>query len=289
MTDSLDHGDAAQPAEAVAAEWEDPPRLDRSDTAPVLAADGVEGPLDWWLDMARGQKIDLSKLSIAVLIGTFATALETALAKRTGARLEHWAAWTVTAATLTELWSRLLLPRDAPAARVAVAEAEALRRHLLERARMRAAAEWLDRRAHMGRDVFRRGRPEVSDASPGGDLTDLLRACLPALRVPDDTAAALRPRPPPLWTFNDALAHVTRLLALRPDGSTLTEFLPRIPKDAPAHALRCRAALASTLIACLEQARAGAVLLDQEADWTPIHLIRRATGDTVAEDPASTA
>ena len=288
MTDSLDRRDTAQPADAVAAEWEDPPRVDRSDAAPILAVDGVEGPLDWWLDIARGQKIDLSKLSIAVLIGGFATALETALAKSTGARLEHWAAWTVTAATLTELWSRLLLPRDAPAARAAAAEAEALRRHLLERARMRVAAEWLDQRAQMGRDVFRRGRPEVS-ASRGGDLTDLLRACLPALRVPDDTAAALRPRPPPLWTANDALAHVTRLLAILPDGSTLTEFLPRIPEDAPARALRCRAALASTLIAGLEQARAGAVLLDQEAEWTPIHLTRRATGDAVAHDPASRA
>ena len=288
MTDSLDRTDAAQPADAVAVEWEDPPRLDRSDATPILAVDGVEGSLDWWLDIARGQKIDLSKLSIAVLIGAFATALETALTKPTGARLEHWGAWTVTAATLTELWSRLLLPRDAPAARAAVAEAEALRRHLLERARMRVAAEWLDRRPQMGRDVFRRGRPEVS-ANRGGDLTDLLRACLPALRVPDDTAAALRPRPPPLWTANDALAHVTRLLAILPDGSTLTEFLPRIPEDAPAHALRWRAALASTLIAGLEQARAGAVLLDQAADWTPIHFIRRATGAAVAHDPGSTA
>ena len=288
MTDLLDRRDTAQPADAVAAEWEDPPRVDRSDTGPILAVDGVEGPLDWWLDIARGQKIDLSKLSITVLIGGFATALETALAKSTGARLEHWAAWTVTAATLTELWSRLLLPRDAPAARAAAAEAEALRRHLLERARMRVAAEWLDQRAQMGRDVFRRGRPEVS-ASRGGDLTDLLRACLPALRVPDDTAAALRPRPTPLWTCNDALAHVTRLLAILPDGSTLTEFLPRIAEDAPARVLRCRAALASTLIAGLEQARAGAVLLDQEADWTPIHLTRRATDDAVAHDPVSTA
>jgi len=114
----------------------------------------------------------------------------------------------VMAAALTELWSRLKLPQDAPAARAAVAEAEALRRHLLERARMGAAADWLDQRAQLGRDVFRRGRPEVSAASRGGELTDLLRACLPALRVPDDTAVALRPRPPPLWTATDARAAI---------------------------------------------------------------------------------
>jgi len=78
-------------------------------------------------------------------------------------------------------------------------EAEALRRHLLERARMRTAADWLDQRTQLGRDAFRRGRPEVSAAGRGGDLTDLLRACLPALLVAEAAAVALQPRPPPLW------------------------------------------------------------------------------------------
>jgi segregation and condensation protein A len=189
------------------------------------------------------------------------------------------------AAALTELWSRLKLPQDAPATRAAVAEAEALRRHLLERARMGVAGDWLDQRAQLGRDMFRHGRPEVGAASRGGELTDLLRACLPALRVPDDTAVALRPRLPPLWTATDARAHVTRLLSILADGSNLTEFLPRIPEDAPTRPLRCRAALASTLIASLELARDGTLGLEQAADWTPIHLTRRGTGEAVA-DPA---
>ncbi len=287
MTDTVDRADATQSADAVAAAWEDPPHVDGADTAPVLTVDGFAGPLDWWLDVARAQKIDFAQISIAALVGAFATALETALARQTGIRLEHWAGWTVMAAALTELWSRLKLPRDAPAARAAVAEAEALRRHLLERARMGAAADWLDQRAQLGRDVFRHGRPEMRAASRGGALTDLLRACLPALRVPEDTAVALRPRPPPLWTATDARAHVIRLLGILADGSKLTEFLPRIPEDAPARALRCRVALASTLIASLELARDGTVGLEQAADWTPIHVIRRGNGDAAADDPVS--
>jgi hypothetical protein len=51
---------AENPVDAAVSDWEDPPRIDRSDTAPVLAVDGFEGPLDWWLEMARGQKIDPS-------------------------------------------------------------------------------------------------------------------------------------------------------------------------------------------------------------------------------------
>jgi segregation and condensation protein A len=277
------------PVDAAVSDWEDPPRVDRSDVAPVLTVDGFEGPLDWWLDLARAQKIDFSRISIAALIGAFVTALETALAKRVEIRLAHWGAWTVMAATLTELWSRLLLPPDAPAARAAVEEAEALRRHLLERARMRAAADWLERRAQLGRDVFRRGQPEVSAANRGGDLTDLLRACLPALQVPDEQAVAFQPRPPPLWTTSDALARVARLLAVLPDGSPLAAYLPPISQDAPARALRCRAALASTLIAGLERARDGALSLDQDADWKPIRVTRRRDDDPQADGPARPA
>jgi segregation and condensation protein A len=155
-----------------------------------------------------------------------------------------------------------------------VEEAEALRRHLLERARMRAAADWLDRRVQLGRDVFRRGRPEVSPTDRGGDLTDLLRACLFALRVPDEQAIALQPRPPPLWTASNALAQLARLLPVLPDGSPLEAYLPTIPRDAPRRALRQRAALASTLIAALERARDGALSLEQETAWQSIRLTR---------------
>jgi len=52
----------------------------------------------------------------------------------TGVRLEHWAAWTVTAATPTELWSRLKLPADSPEVRAAAAEAVALHKQIASRA-----------------------------------------------------------------------------------------------------------------------------------------------------------
>ena len=66
--------------------------------------------------------------------------METALGRRVDGQLARWGVWTVMAATLTELRSRLLLPPDAPMARAAVEEAEALRRQLLDQAQMRNAA-----------------------------------------------------------------------------------------------------------------------------------------------------
>jgi len=140
----------------------------------------------------------------------FATAREAALATRRAGQLARWASWTVMAASLTKLWSRLLLPTDVPEARSAADEAEALRRHLVERVRMLEAAEWRERRAQLGRDVFRSGQPEVAAVRRGGEVTELLRACLPVLSVPAEQEAAFRPRPPSLWTANDAMGQIGR-------------------------------------------------------------------------------
>ena len=207
-------------------DWEDPPRVARTDIAPVLSVDGFAGPLDWFLEMARAKKINLTQLSIGALMEQFADALAAALVGQDPRQLDRWAGWTVMAATLTELWSRLLLPADAAASRAAEAEAEALRRQLLARARMRQAADWLERRSQLGRDVFARGVPEAGVAGRGSDLTDLLRACLVALHVPETQTAAYRPRPPPLWRVSDAIPHLRQRLAALPDGTKLAALLP---------------------------------------------------------------
>ena len=64
-----------------------------------------------------------------------------------------------------------------------------------------------------------------------------------------------------------------------PDGSPLVAHVPPNPGTVPARALRCRVAVASTLIAGLERARDGALLLEQDADWMPIRVIRRVDAD----------
>ena len=266
--------------EAAVSDWEDPPRRPSPGAVPILAAEGFAGPLDWLLEMARAQKIDLAKLSIAALIESFAMALEAALGRRDGAfvaRLGRWGDWTVMAAALTEMRSRLLLPADAPQARAAVNEAEALRRQLIGRGQMDAAADWLDRQSQLGQDVFVRGMPEAGAAGRVGDLTELLRACLVALRVPAEQAAAYRPRPPPLWTVSNAIARVKTLLPVLPDDSPLVAFVPKIGLAESDRELRCKAAVASTLMAGLERARTGDLLLAQEDTWRPIH-VRRPSG-----------
>jgi segregation and condensation protein A len=265
------------------AAWEDPHRAACAGSAPVLSVEGFEGPLDWLLEMVRAQKIDLARLSVAALIEAFAHALDAALARRDNApvQLVRWGNWLVMAATLAHLRSRLLLPADAPEAKAAVDEAEALRRQLVGRAQMQVAAAWLDRRPQLGRDVFLRGLPAGSASGRNGDITALLRACLVALLVPEQQAEAVRSRAPAFWRVPDAIARIEQFLQTLPDGGPLAAFLPPIAGAEPARTLRCRAALSSTLIAGLELAREGTLALDQDAAWRPIRLRPRDDRDAV--------
>ena len=256
------------------AEWEDQPGSAPRSGAPVLSAEGFEGPLDWLLEMARARKIDLARLPIAALVQSFAEALDAALARPDGRApvLAGWGDWLVMAATLTQLRSRLLLPADASAAQAALSDAQAWRRQLVGREEMRSAADWLERRPQVGRDVFSRGRPEGRGDSRAADIADLLRACLSRLKVPGEWVATYQPRPPPFWRVSQAIAHIERSLLQQPRAAVLTEFLPAIAAEQADRAVRCRAAVASTLLAALELAREGGVALGQEQNWGEISV-----------------
>ncbi len=232
--------------------------------APVLTVDGFEGPLDFLLEMARAQRIDLRRLSVLAIVEALARALEAALADETPVDLTRWGEWLGMGAHLALLRSRLLLPPDAPEARAAQAEADALRARLLERELVRQTGAWLDARAQVGRDVFLRGVIEQSGAvARGADVTALFMACLVALRV-DAHGDPYAPPPPPLWRVSDAVERMTRRLSERPEGGRLASFVPVSVLSGPERELRCRAAVASTLVAGLELSRGGAVTLRQD-------------------------
>src|ERR671913_1168016 len=74
----------------------------------TLDLDGWEGPLDLLLTLARGQKVDLAKISILALVEQYLAFI--ADAKKL--RLEIAADYLVMAAWLAYLKSCLLLPKD---------------------------------------------------------------------------------------------------------------------------------------------------------------------------------
>jgi hypothetical protein len=102
--------------------------------------------------------------------------------------------------------------------------------------------------------MFARGRPEAGGAAQGaagevvkqarleqsqveydggGDLTDLLRACLVVLRLPPH-AEAYRLRKLPFWGVNAAAARITRLLDGPSEGAELGGSCQRSSRQVPA-------------------------------------------------------
>jgi segregation and condensation protein A len=235
--------------------------------------DGFEGPLDLLLDLARAQKLDLHRISIVALVDQYLAVLEQARALR----LEIAADWLVMAAWLAWLKSRLLVPEEAAADPDAEALAGRLADRLVELERVRALAAWLAGRPQLGREVFARGAAEsltVQDRSGiAADLPALLQGYTAARR----RALARRPytpKPRRLWTVQDAIARLARLVGAVPGWAVLQRFLPE-ELAGRLDPVEQRAALASTLIAALETARNGGVELRQDRAFGPI-LLRRA-------------
>ncbi len=234
-----------------------------------LTLDGFEGPLDLLLELARGQKVDLAKISILALVEQYLAVIESARQ----VRLELAADWLVMAAWLAWLKSRLLLPPEEAGADEGEVAADILAGRLRDLQAMRAAAAWLAARPQLGQDVFARGEPEdltETDRSRlAVDTPALLRAYLAAFRRAG-RAKSYRPPPMSLWSVQDALRRLASLVGSLPDWTALDRFLP----ETLATPLERRAAIASTLLAGLEMARGGALRLRQEHDFGPILLGR---------------
>jgi segregation and condensation protein A len=234
----------------------------------VLQLDGFEGPLDLLLELARAQKVDLAKISILALVEQFLAVIEGARK----IRLELAADWLVMAAWLTWLKSRLLVPA-ADDAEDAEAAAETLAARLIDLQAVRAAALWLGRRPQLGWDEFSRGTPEaltdIDRSKLRLELSGLLSAYLVARRRAG-AAQKFRPKPMSYFSVQNALERLGRLLGSVPDWSTLESFLPEGLGDG----LPRRAAMSATLIAGLEMARGGEILLRQDRAFGPI-LVRK--------------
>jgi segregation and condensation protein A len=81
-----------------------------------------------------------------------------------------------------------------------------------------------------------------------------------------------RPSPPDLWRVPDAVQRISELLRQQSTGLRIEECLPTIALYATDRTLRLRAALASTLVAGLELARDGALMLEQTQPFGSIIL-----------------
>jgi segregation and condensation protein A len=253
----------------------------------LLALDGFHGPLDHLLGLARSHRINLATLSLRALVDQLVAALRLSSAS---VLLSQKGDWLVMAAWLVQLRSVLLLPANSPARRTAVAEADQLRSRLLTLQHIQGLAAWLDRQPVVGRDVFARGQLEPS-ATPDGveiDVVAFLWACM-ALFDDDTTAVdpvpAHRPARLDWYSVVDARARILRLLESTPDGGAMEGFLPAAPAEAEPQ-LRRRSVWAATLMASLELARQGELVLAQDGVFGTIRVRRVSERASDEIDPA---
>ena len=234
----------------------------------VVDLQGFEGPIDVLLQLARDQKVDLVHISILELADQY-------LGFVTEARrhnLELAADYLVMAAWLAFLKSRLLLPDLSSEEEPSGQEMAAALQYQLQRLEaMQNAGQALMEKPRLGREFFARGAPErfkpreieILDAT----LYDLLRAYADQ----ENRKNAHEPmhiEPFEIFTVEDALQRLRRLLGKTPDWQDLWSFLP---EDLQSNILT-RSAVASTFAASLEMAKEGKVAIRQTTNFGPIFL-----------------
>jgi segregation and condensation protein A len=231
----------------------------------VLDLGAYEGPIDVLLTLAREQKVDLTKISILRLADQYLAFI--AEARRL--RLELAADYLVMAAWLAYLKSRLLLPEPPPEGEPSGEDMAAALAFQLQRLEaMQQAGARLMARPQLGRDVFARGTPEgipvVSRIVWAVSLYDLLKAY--GEQRSRAGAQVLEIRAAELFSMEEALERLTRLVGRIPDWQTLLAFLPDDLKDG----LVQRSAVAATFAASLELVRSGRLQLRPDAAFGPI-------------------
>lgn len=245
----------------------------------VIDVEGFEGPLDVLLTLARGQKLDLRKISILQLAEQYLVFVETAKKQR----IELVADYLVMAAWLAYLKSRLLLPPDPEEEGPSAEEmADRLAWQLQRLEAMRRAAARLMARDVLDRERFARGAPEpvmlrkrvVWDAQ----LIDLMRAYA---RV--KTRMEYQPlhmRRDPVYSMEMALERLRAVVGMTVGWRNLLTYLPPSWREDPK---KRRSAVAACFAASLEMAKRGEVEIRQDDTFGEIRL--RATGGRRPEPP----
>jgi segregation and condensation protein A len=246
----------------------------QQDPTLVVDVDGFEGPLDLLLELARRQKVDLTRISILALAEQYLLFVEEARKLR----LELAADYLVMAAWLAYFKSRLLLPEPPKDEGQPVAEfAAALAFRLRRLDAMRLAATRLQARTLLGRDVFSRGMPEGVRLNKRGRFEATLHDLLSAYAGQRQRAMQVHMRLPRrnVWTLAEARERLETLLGRNMDWLRLDEFLVDYLAEPSTRAT----VRASSFSASLELVREGKLALRQEAPFSPIYVRSRGASD----------
>jgi segregation and condensation protein A len=235
----------------------------------TVSLEGFEGPLDLLLNLARTQKVDLTRISILELVEQYLDFI----AKAKALRLEVAADYLVTAAWLAFLKSKLLVPAqeeedDGPSG-------EEMALHLAFRLKrleaMRDAVARLFGRKQLGQDVFPRGMPEpvrtVKKNEWWATVYDLLKTYSEQRRRMAVAPVKIGGRT--VWSLKEARERLEELFGVTGQWAILDSYLEQyLPHEADSR----KTALASSFGAMLELTREGYAELKQACPFAPIYV-----------------
>lgn len=246
----------------------------------VLDLEGFEGPIDVLLALARDQKLDITQISMVALADQYLAFV--AEARRRD--LELAADYLVMAAWLAYMKSRLLLPDISDGGEPTGDElAAALAFQLKRLEAMQEAGRKLSERKKLGAEFFGRGAPEAFrrtfNTTYEVTLFELLKAYGDQQRR-GDGSGPLQIEAHDIYTVEDALQRLGKLLGPIPDWRNLMSFLPPGLQGS----LLYRSAVASTFAASLEMAREGRVSIQQADAFAPIFVKPASRPEAPAND-----
>ncbi|MGB0670919.1 MAG: segregation and condensation protein A [Rhodospirillales bacterium] len=235
---------------------------------------GFEGPIDLLLQLARDQKVDITRISILALADQYLAFV--AEARRSN--LELAADYLVMAAWLAYLKSRLLIPDMSEGDEPSGEEMAAALQFQLQRLEaMQKAGAALAERERLGFERFARGVTDdfTVETAEVVDITlyELLKAY--GGLFSKAKGGSLHIEPFDIYTVEDALQRLRRLVGHVPDWKDLWDFLP----PEMGSGLVARSAVASTFAASLEMAKEGRLALRQLNTFGPIYLKSAAPRD----------
>ncbi len=238
-----------------------------SDHRLVLDVDGFAGPIDVLLTLAREQKVDLTQISILELADQYLAWV----AKLRQANLELAADYLVMAAWLAYLKSLLLLPTSTDDEEPTGEEmAAALQFQLLRLESMQEAGEKLLGRDQLGQDFFPRGNPEKFGYNLNSafevSIYDLLKAY--GEHTHRSNVRILRIELSDLYSTDDGLKWLTKMLGSMPDWTSLLQFLPAEIKGD----LVSRSMVASALSAALQLTKQGELKIRQTETFGTVYV-----------------
>lgn len=244
---------------------------ERSASDPRLIVDlgAYEGPLDLLLDLARQQKVDLSRLSILALAEQYLSFID----RVRRLRIELAADYLLMAAWLAFLKSKLLLPDPRGPGEPSGEElAQSLADRLRQLEVIRIAGARLMARRRLGIDVMARGACEGVLASVtshwDASLIDLLKAY--AVQRSKSALARVTLRRRPVWSLADARLALERLICMATDWMRIDAYLAEYLVEPEQRV----SVIASSFATSLELAREGSVELRQEGPFRPLYMRR---------------